>query len=211
MTPLNESFDESPGFTEIMSNIWSHVEEVNYTSALRTDLVRLKQFHPVNEWQTTQENSHNLYDVTTGDLYWGVNKTPLRIKFALLATLGTAAHTIIAVCSAVYRVFHGLYLAIAPGKSLKERLIEPLKEWLTIASDLITPVALFLFAIYGQIRPYDGRKLYASIERLRFGQYEVYDNAYGISTDRPGALAPCMQPEAQWHLLAGYSGNPDDL
>jgi xanthosine utilization system XapX-like protein len=54
---------------------------------------------------------------------------------------------------------------------------------------LITPVgivALELSAIFGIFSPYNGRKLYASCERLLYGD---------------SILAPCFQPDATKHLF----------
>lgn len=56
---------------------------------------------------------------------------------------------------------------------------------------LVTPLSIIgleLAAIYGLFRPYDGRKLYASLEREIYGDF---------------VLAPCFQPDPQYHALGG--------
>ncbi|MBS4171388.1 hypothetical protein NEOC95_002136 [Neochlamydia sp. AcF95] len=55
----------------------------------------------------------------------------------------------------------------------------------------MTPVALVgleLAAIYGIFTPYNGRKLYASIERAQYGKF---------------TLAPCFQPGPTCHASGG--------
>ena len=51
-----------------------------------------------------------------------------------------------------------------------------------------------LAALYGCIRPYDGRKLYATIERAMYGD---------------SVLAPCFQPSPTSHALGGDINRKD--
>lgn len=59
-----------------------------------------------------------------------------------------------------------------PDSSLKGRFIEFSKDALKIAFAPLLFVGLFLSGIWGIVRPYDGRKVYASYERLLFTEYK---------------------------------------
>jgi hypothetical protein len=61
-------------------------------------------------------------------------------------------------------------------------------DFIRIFTTPLVYVALELAAIYGVVSPYNGRKLYASLERAQYGD---------------GILAPCFQPEATKHLFGG--------
>lgn len=52
----------------------------------------------------------------------------------------------------------------------------------------IAIIRLELAVIYGVFRPYDSRKLYATLERAQYGRH---------------ILAPCFQPGATNHLFGG--------
>lgn len=68
------------------------------------------------------------------------------------------------------------------------RLLDAGTDLLRIVAVPISLVGLELAALYGILSPYDGRKLYASIERLTYEKY---------------ILAPCFQPDPQSHLFGG--------
>jgi hypothetical protein len=61
-------------------------------------------------------------------------------------------------------------------------------DTLRVLTTPLAPIALQLTAIYGLFRPYDARKLYATIERAQYGNF---------------ILAPCFQPLATHHLFHG--------
>lgn len=60
------------------------------------------------------------------------------------------------------------------------------KEFMWIALHQLTAVELELSDLYLLVRPYDGRKPYASLERLHYGD---------------PLRAACFQPDAQHHLI----------
>jgi len=76
--------------------------------------------------------------------------------------------------------------------SFNASLKEAGKDLLRIFTTPIAYVGLELAAIYGRFRPYDGRKLYATIERAQYGHF---------------ILAPCFQPQATRHLFGGDINN----
>ncbi len=172
--------------------------------------ITLKDFQPINSWEkfghekiyleqeVVEENYIYLIDKTTGRQYWNEPKSLVSFKGFLL-TLGTPiVHPIASVFSIISKVFH---IAISIFKVIfiypfKKNFINNLKQSLIfIAKDIFkiieTPVILAfleLSALYTIVNPYDGRKLYASFERLHYGSH---------------VLAPCFQPSPTHHLFSG--------
>ena len=72
--------------------------------------------------------------------------------------------------------------------NFKARVKDAAVDLLKVAIHPIVIVGLELAAIYGVFRPYDGRKLYASLERAQYGHC---------------VLAPCFQPDPRRHLFGG--------
>ncbi len=72
--------------------------------------------------------------------------------------------------------------------SLKNRIWQVSRNVGVLVSMPLIYVLLELSALYGLVRPFDGRKLYASFERLA-GDFDY--------------LAPCFQPEPERHLFGG--------
>lgn len=124
-----------------------------------------------------------LIDQSTGRKYW--NESLIVVSFkCLLLTLGTPIiHTIAAVISVVYRIFKILILPEDAGEQALKLLATP-----------FAVIGLELAAIYGIFNPYDGRKLYASIERALYSRH---------------LLAPCFQPDPQFHFFGGDPNQRD--
>jgi hypothetical protein len=72
--------------------------------------------------------------------------------------------------------------------NFRARFIDSAKDLLAVVTAPISLVALEIAALYGCIRPYDGRKLYATLERAVYGD---------------SVLAPCFQPSPTSHALGG--------
>ena len=73
-------------------------------------------------------------------------------------------------------------------KSDENKLADAGKDSLRIVAAPFSILGLELAALYGLIRPYDGRKMYATIERAMYGN---------------PILAPCFQPEPERHAFGG--------
>nr|WP_166155984.1 hypothetical protein [Neochlamydia sp. AcF84]NGY95124.1 hypothetical protein [Neochlamydia sp. AcF84] len=168
--------------------------------------VTLRDYQPVNTWKPDLEgpqwrdgDPEHLIDMTTGRRYWNESKGCVGFKCFLL-TLGTPiAHSIASLVNVAYRIaklvsFAHFWMDKEGEKpySFKERLKDAGKHVLRIVTTPIALVGLELAAIYGVFTPYNGRKLYASIERA---QYENF------------ILAPCFQPDPRYHALGG---NPQE-
>lgn len=68
------------------------------------------------------------------------------------------------------------------------------QDILRIIATPFSILGLELAAIYGMFRPYDGRKLYGSIERATYGK---------------AILAPCFQPNPTSHAFGGSTDQKD--
>lgn len=175
--------------------------------------VTLRDFQPVNNWKTDLDGEkysccqdHNrhakfLIDQTTNRRYFNESKRVVGFKCFLLM-LGTPfVHPIASIINVAYRILKLVSLSHfwieKDGEtkySFKERLADAGKDILRIVATPVSIVGLELAALYGWFRPYDGRKLYASIERATYGNF---------------ILAPCFQPDPKYHALGGDINQKD--
>jgi hypothetical protein len=167
--------------------------------------VTLKDFQPINNWKVDSEGekfvccpAHRgaprfLIDETTGRRYLNESSGVVGFKCFLL-TLGTPfVHPLAMIANLAYRILKIVTLshfwaARYEKYTFEERLTELGKDLLRIVANPIAIVGLELAAIYGWFRPYDGRKLYATIERATYESF---------------ILAPCFQPEPEYHAFGG--------
>lgn len=168
--------------------------------------VTLKDFQLFNTWEVEKNGRPFIngkpafiIDETTKQKYWNESKGCVGLKCFLL-TLGTPiVHSIASLVNVAYRIvnlisFYHFWKDKELGEypySFKERLKEVEEDLLRIIGTPIAVIGLEFAAIFGIFSPYNGRKLYASIERA---QYETC------------ILAPCFQPEPTYHL---FGGNPE--
>jgi|GEM_PF-758719 len=155
----------------------------------------MRDFHPISrwnqdlngeKWKDTLEYKF-IVDQTAHRRYWNDPKGLIRKK-CLLLTLGTPfVHPITSIVNVAYRILklatlsHFLTEKEGEGKyNFKTRLADAGKDLLRIVATPLSILGLELAAIYGIFQPYDGRKLYASIERATYSKY---------------TLAPCCQPQ----------------
>ncbi len=164
----------------------------------------LNDFQLVSQWiedskgqrWAMDDTPRFLIDGSTGRRYWNESPNCVRVKCFLL-TLGTpVVHTIAVLVNTAYRIvrlvsfFHFWKWSEAPY-SLKERIKDAGIDALRIIASPVAIVALECAALYGIVSPYNGRKLYASIERAQYNHF---------------ILAPCFQPEPVRHA---FGGDPD--
>lgn len=168
--------------------------------------VNLRDFQLSNQWELDSDgpkwsdgDPKYLIDKTTGRKYWNESKDCVRFKCFLL-TLGTPiVHSIASLVNMAHRIMKLVTFSHfrmdkegEKSYSFKERLKDAGKDLLRVVTTPIAFVGLELAAIYGMFSPYNGRKLYASIERA---QYENF------------TFAPCFQPDPTCHALGG---NPEE-
>lgn len=162
--------------------------------------VTLKDFQPVNEWKLDSKGEKfrsgepvYLIDQSTGRKYLNEDQDIVRFK-CLLLSIGTPfVHAVAGLLNVAYRIlklvtFSHFWMNNQTKYNLKERFSDAGSDLLKIIATPISYFALELAALYGLFRPYDGRKLYASIER---GTYSNF------------ILAPCFQPNPKKHAFGG--------
>lgn len=166
----------------------------------RTRII-LKDFQPLNSWKVdvrgdTYENGipFHIIDQTTNRKYLNESKGVVAFKCFLLALGTPLVHIIASLVSTVYLITKVVTFSHFRIHKKEEpyaflaRLGNAGKDVLKIVATPISLIGLELAALYGIFKPYDGRKLYASIERARYGNY---------------VLAPCFQPNPSCHLFGG--------
>lgn len=168
--------------------------------------INLRDFQPINTWKPDSDgpkwsdgDPRYLIDATTKRRYWNESKGCVGFKCFLL-TLGTPiVHSIASLVNVAYRIVKLVTLSHfwmdkkgEKSYSFKERSKDAGKDLLRVIMTPIAFVGLELAAIYGMFTPYNGRKLYGSIERAQYGN---------------SILAPCFQPDPTRHALGG---NPEE-
>lgn len=159
--------------------------------------VILGDFHPVNQWKVHHPNVGDfidftysvLIDETTSREYSNESKECVSEKCQKLTLATPIVHSIASCINIAYRIVRLVTLSHfwwglnkeAPY-SLKERTKEAGKDLLRIFTTPFAFIGLELAAIYGIFSPYNGRKLYATIERAQYGN---------------SVLAPCFQPDPE--------------
>lgn len=167
-------------------------------------LVTIQDFKPVNKWTLDNQgptwmdsddfDPEYIIDQSTGNRYWNESKGTIRFKCVLLS-LGTPLlqPLISSVAGVGLSALKILSLSHfwAPNditSSLSERLVDMSLDLLKILLWPIVLLGLEISALYGIFNPYDGRKLYASIERAYYGG---------------PVIAPCFQPDPTRHAFHG--------
>lgn len=175
--------------------------------------VTLKDFQPVNRWKPDLDGekftccpehrgqARFIIDETTNRRYSNDSPGTVRLKCFLL-TLGTPfVHPLVSIANVGYRVLRLVSFANFWAQNEKEtkynfkaRLANAGKDLLRIVATPFALLGLQLAAVYGLFRPYDGRKLYATIERATYGNF---------------ILAPCFQPDPKFHAFGGDMNKKD--
>lgn len=174
--------------------------------------VKLKDFKPINEWQENQDPNERRYnngrvmyviDTTTNRKYLNESKGCVRLKCTALTAATPIVHAVACVANTIFRLvrifsfYHFWADKQEKTYSFLDRLKDCGQDCLRV---ILTPIAyagLELAAIYGIMSPYNGRKLYASIERAYYGG---------------PILAPCFQPSSKRYISISHlcNGNIDD-
>lgn len=170
--------------------------------------ITLNDFKPVNNWEVDKTGEKwsdgepkYLIDDSTKRRYWNESENCVRTKCILLS-LGTPfVHTIASVINVAIRAIKILSLShfLMPKAeektySFKQRFIDLGIDAAKMFTAPLVPLALQAVSIYGWFRPYDARKLYATIERASYGSF---------------ILAPCFQPDPNAHLFGGNANRRD--
>lgn len=167
--------------------------------------ITLQDFNPINNWILDNQGPSwvddndtliptYIIDQSTGRKYW--NESPDIISFkCVLLTIGSPIVQPLALLVAGVGLNALKILSLSHfwnpddvNSSLTERLCDVFVDLLKILSSPLALITLEISAFYGIFNPYDGRKLYASVEKA------YYNNAF---------LAPCFQPDPNRHAFRG--------
>ncbi len=174
-----------------------------------------KDFYPINNWELDNDKNcptwpvespldphkfiwgsvpTNVIDKSTGRYYLHESESWVSFKCTLVFFVTLIAQPFGCLFNALYRIKKiitvdyptdsAFFAGKHPMKALKAAM------WLDIKRILFTPVALVclpLSALYGIVRPNDGKKLYTSFERALYGR-PIFAAAFGLasSDDRYG-------------------------
>lgn len=133
-------------------------------------------FCPLNTWV---EMDNGVVDLSTGREYLLQSRSNLRGK-CLLLSFGTpfvqTPFLLLSTAIRVSRVLTGFHFWSGCGHrpyQFQIRLQNAAKDLLLVATVPIALLGLELAALYGILRPYDGRKLYATLERAQYAELAI--------------------------------------
>lgn len=198
--------------------------------------IHLAHFLPVNQWEPETRTEVTPYyydngevreerrtvetkyiiDKSTGDRYWKEDHSTIRLKCAALFFATLTLQPIALTLNAVNRIaklvtFAHFWYPSQGEYQFKARLKEFGKDLLIVATTPLIAVGMLLSSVYGAtLSPLDGRKLYATFERLAYsGGYQAF-SVDGMDGKEPNRcfIAPCLQPEPGHHLCGGEPGAP---
>lgn len=164
--------------------------------------VTRQDFQFVNEWkvdnrgpffrnyETGRYEPMYIVNMTSGRRYLNESEGTVGIKCFLLTLATPIVQTVCCLALAAFSlmkllVLYPLWKPVNGLESRKQAVVDEVKGLLL---NLVAPVLLELSAIYGMFSPYNGRNLYASLERAVYGD---------------GFLAPCFQPSPYRHFFGG--------
>jgi len=181
--------------------------------------ITLKDFCPLNRWVISTP-SNRIIDCTTGREYLNQSQSTIRYKCLLLTVLTPIIHLIAGVEHVAYRIirlvsFYNFWSS--DNKTWEDKFKAAGKDLLLMITQPLAVLSLQLSALYGLLRPLDGRKLYATIERAQYPGFasfaytaigvicfgEPYGEYYKELAEEPFLFAPCFQPDATSHFFGG--------
>lgn len=151
-------------------------------------------------WNDFIPSHHKLYsskegtwivDQRTGRGYMNESRSAVSCKCFLLAIGTPVLHSAIGIYTIAPRVvrilsFYHFWKKLEQDKQCVNRCLDAKEDAIHIIGMPFGLVALEISALVGVFFPYNGRKLYASFERLEYGG---------------AVLATCFQPGSNQHLL----------
>lgn len=176
--------------------------------------ITLKHFCPINSWEKS-EDQYYLIDKSTQEKYSFDSPSTVREKCALAFVVTPLVHTIGLILNLANRITKLILLAHlwcpSPNTyNINERLSEAGKDIARVATTPLILIGLLFASAYGATcRPYDGQKLYATLERFAYqGAYHrfILRNKEDLQN---GLVGLCFQPEPRIHLFGGNMGDKD--
>ncbi len=203
---LTRGFDQNQDFHPIQASHFIPCNQWSEVQVLETIDDPCKRGHYDAEgvlvWETKKlvVQVSRMVDESTGDRY--VLDAPSTKRLKCLALLpGTIIFQPIAFLlslvnkmAKIISMAYFWYPSDNADDSFKTRLFELGKDVLRIALTPLLYVGMILASSYGIVRPYDGGKLFATLERVAFGA---------------PVLSPCFQPSPKSHLFGGDINTPN--
>lgn len=172
--------------------------------------LQLAHFNPISNWSL---DDYDIVDEITEDKYWDESTSTVRLKCAALFAASWIVQPIGLTLNLLNRIgkivaFAHLWNPSPEEYCFKARLCEWGKDLMLIVSTPLILVGMLFSALYGAtLSPCDGRKLYATFERLAYsGGYQFFALNNGEKDLNSFLLAPCFQPEPKVHLGGGKLG-----
>lgn len=135
-----------------------------------------------------------IIDSKTGKKFLNEDYRVIVLKCFGLIFFTPVAHSIGSACNVAYRIARLLvfyhFWSESNGETVERKLkvLHAGQDLGRVAAAPLAIIGLEFAAIYGVCLPYDGRKLYGSIEKAMYGK---------------GFAAPCFQAYPKSHLLGG--------
>ncbi len=169
--------------------------------------LQFAHFNPITKWSLEK---YEIVDKSNGDKYCNDSTKTVRLKCAALFAASWIVQPIGLTLNLLNRIakivtFAHLWNPSQEKYNFKARIGEWGKDILLVVSTPLLLVGMIFSALYGAtISPYNGRKLYATCERLAYsGGYQFFGADYGGKNLHNYLLAPCFQPDPKAHLGGG--------
>ena len=173
-------------------------------------------FNPISKWSVEEDW---VIDQSTGDEYYDDSTSTIRLKCAGLFAASLILQPIGLTLNLLNKIAKIVTFAHLWKPSEKEyeynfkaRIGEWGKDILLVTFTPLILVGMLFATLYGTtLSPYDGRKLYASCERLVYsGGYQFFHIRGSDGNNlHDFFLAPCFQPYPKAHLGGGKVGEKD--
>lgn len=175
--------------------------------------LQFAHFNPISKWSLEE---HEIVDKNTGDKYCNDSTRTVRLKCAALFAASWIIQPIGLTLNLLNRIakivtFAHLWNPSQEKYNFKARIAEWGKDILLVVATPLILVGMIFSALYGAtLSPYDGRKLYSTLERLAYsGGYQFFNTDYDGKNPHDYLLAPCFQPDPKAHLGGGELGKSD--
>jgi hypothetical protein len=168
--------------------------------------IQIAHFNPATQWET---QGNRILDLGTNESYINDTHKTIRLKCSALFIASFLVQPIGLSLNLLNRISKvALFLHFFKGSqqnsSFKASLIDSTKDLLIVVSTPFILVGMLFSSAYGAtLSPLDGRKLYATFERLAYSGGVQRFPTFRQSKVQNYLLAPCFQPEPQGHLGGG--------
>lgn len=141
-------------------------------------------------------------DQSTGKRYWNESTGCVRVKCLLLSLATPFIQPLWMIANVAYRI-------LRIGRNCLDKTYRQNELRMDALRILATPfayVGLELSALYGIFSPYNGRKLYGTIERFLYHTGKKPKNSLQAVLYGDAKMAPCFQANPVRHF---FGGSPD--